>query len=117
MMGRRRVRRRRSHRRGGGYGLFRPPRHKDLAEIVSFRSVEEARKAARVLKRLYLRARSRERRLTILRAVVLAANRARVFAERHPNISPEVRERLLKVSKVYRRLADRLKADYARRYY
>jgi len=83
---------------------------------VSYTSVREARLACHKLRDLYIRARTRKRRLTILKAAWLAATRARVFAERHPNISPEVRERLLKVSEEYERLARELSEDYRARY-
>ena len=101
---------------GGRGSLFSPPRHKDLAEIVTFESIQDAREACRRLKELYLRARTRTRRLTILRAAYLAATRARVFAEKHPNISPEVRDRLLKIAREYRSLAEWMSRDYRARY-
>ena len=101
-----------------GKGMFyRPAHHKYLAEIITFKSVSAAEDAARRLKQLYKEAKTRDKRLTILRAVVLAANRAKVAARRHPYLKPSTRERLLKVARVYRKLADELKADYRRRYY
>ena len=115
-MGRRRVLHRHFRRSGRGYGLFRPPHHRDLAAIVSYRSVREARLACHRLRDLYIRARTRKRRLTILKAAWLAATRARVFALKHPNIGPEVRRRLLRVSEEYEQLARELSEDYRIRY-
>jgi len=101
-----------------GKGMFyQPAHHKYLAEIVTFRSVEAARDACQRLKQLYREAKTRDKRLTILRAVVLAANRAKVMAQKHPHLKPETRKRLMRIAKIYRELADKLKEDYRKRYY
>ena len=98
-------------------GMFLPARHRYLSEIVTFRSITGAREAARQLRRLYDEAKTRQKKLTILRAVVLAANRAEVAAKRHPSFSPEVRRRWKRIAQIYRSLAEELKREYRREFY
>ena len=98
-------------------GMFLPARHRYLSEIVTFRSITGAKEAARKLRHLYDEAKTRQKKLTILRAVVLAANRAEVAAKRHPSFSPEVRRRWERIAQIYRSLAEELKHKYRREYY
>ena len=98
-------------------GMFLPARHRYLSEVVTFRNITGAREAARRLRRLYDEAKTRQKKLTILRAVVLAANRAEVAAKKHPSFSPAVRRRWKRIAQIYRRLAEELKHKYRREYY
>jgi len=98
-------------------GMFLPARHRYLSEIITFRSITGAREAARQLRRLYHEAKTRQKKLTILRAVVLAANRAEVAAKRHPSFSPEVRRKWKRIAQIYRDLAEDLKTAYMWRYH
>jgi len=93
-------------------GMFLPARHRYLSEIITFRSVEDAIRAANRLRALYDQAKTREKKLTILRAAVLAANRAKVAAERHPSFSPQVRRKWMRISQIYRDVAEDLKYRY-----
>ena len=98
-------------------GMFLPARHRYLSEIITFRSISGAHEAVRQLRRLYHEAKTREKKLTILRAVVLAANRAETAAKKHPSFSPEVRRRWKRIAQIYRSLAEELKHKYRREYY
>ncbi len=92
----------------GKRGLFRPARHKWLADIVCIKTPSCARKAATKLLRLFkqaLRAGKRDRAVLIKRAVVLAANRARVSAKRR-SLSVKERAELKEVARIYERAAD-----------
>ena len=115
-MGRRRVLRRRGSVRGHGSGLFKPPRWRYLADIVSFVNPEEARGSVLELKKQFENAKTRDKRLRIIRAAIYAANRAKAIAERHPNISDRERHELLEVSEIYRECADELLRKYHRLY-
>jgi len=82
--------------------FYSPPRHRDLGEIVSIRSPEEARASAKVLVRMAREARTRRRRVTIKRAMVLAANRAEAASKKR-NLSSRERRELREVAEIYRR--------------
>jgi len=91
--------------KGNKGGLFKPPRWKYLAEIVTFESPEKAQKAARQLVREVKKAKRRDKALRIARALTYAANRAKASAKRG-NLSPEKRRELREISKIYREAAD-----------
>ncbi|MHA1607988.1 MAG: hypothetical protein ACTSWP_10735 [Candidatus Freyarchaeota archaeon] len=82
--------------------FYSPPRHRDLGEIVSIRSPEEARASAKVLVRMAQEARTRRRKVTIKRAMVLAANRAEAAAKKQGLSAKEKRE-MREVARIYRR--------------
>ncbi len=82
-------------------GLFyKKPRHKDLAEIVTLESPRRARRAARKLKEEFEDARTRKRKVTIKRATVLAANRAKAARKRR-NLSKKEKRELEEIAKIY----------------
>ena len=94
------------------WGLFKPPSHQWLAEIVTFESITGAMEAARRLKNIFKRS-SLSKKLTILRATQYAANRARAFAKRK-DLSPEVRRRLLRIAQIYEAASDWMQRQYAK---
>jgi len=102
-------------------GLFKPPRHKWIADIVTFESPGKARKAAKRLVNGLKRGRIGKRKigkktaLTICRALQYAANRARASAKRK-NLSPKERRELLSTSKIYDKAADRAFEIYEKKY-
>ena len=114
-------RRRRLRRALKGGGLFKPPRHKWLARIITFESANAARRAARrllnALKRGRLGARriGRKLALTIARALQYAANRAKAAAKRR-SLSKRERRQLLAVSKIYDRAAKQAFKIYHSKY-
>jgi len=95
-------------RRNGG--MFSPPRHKDLAKIVTFESISAARKAAATLLKMFKSARTKKRKVTIKRATVLAANRARVLARSH-RIHASTKKRLREIARIYERAAEKMVLD------
>ncbi|MEM4497939.1 MAG: hypothetical protein QW692_03835 [Nitrososphaerota archaeon] len=90
--------------------VFFPPRHKWLAEIIRLDTPENARKAARQLAAEFRRS-GRARQLTILRAINLAAIRARIGAK-NPNISEKERLEYRVIHGIYRRLYEKLAKEY-----
>jgi hypothetical protein len=104
-----------------GSGLFKPPRHKWLADIITFESEAKARKAAKRLVNDVERGRmgrkriGRKRALTIARALLYAANRAEASAKRR-NLTPEERRKLREISEIYRKAAEEAFEIYKEKY-
>jgi hypothetical protein len=102
-------------------GLFKPPKHKWLAEIISFETPSKARKSAKRLLNALRRGRIHGRRigrrtaLTILKALVYAANRAKASAKRR-NLSRKEKHELLQVAKIYRKAALKARKIYHEKY-
>ena len=102
-------------------GLFKPPRHKWLADVVCFETPKCAREAANTLIRALERGRLRKldigpkRALQIVRALNYAANRASAAAQRH-NLSPKERKELRAIHKIYRRAAEKASKIYKEKY-
>jgi hypothetical protein len=104
-----------------GSGLFKPPRHKWLADIVTFKDPEKAKKAAKRLVHGLERGRigrqriGRKRALTIARALQYAANRARASAKRR-NLSPKERKELREIAEIYDEAAEEAFEIYKEKY-
>ena len=109
----RKKKRGRSKSRSKKGGLFKPPKHKDIAKIVSFETPSKARKAAKKLLSMMKRAR-RKRALVILKALNYAANRAKAAAKRR-NLSPKERRELKQISKIYRQATKKAQVIYAKK--
>lgn len=120
-MGRKRGKSRGRKSKSRGSGLFKPPRHKDIAEIVSFKNPREAREAASRLVNALERGRlgkkkvGKKRALTIARALTYAANRAEASAKRR-NLSPKERRELKEIAEIYRDAADEAWEIYHEKY-
>ena len=101
--------------------MFRPARHKWLAKIVTFETTSRARKAASRLVNMLKRGRrgskkiTRRTALTIVKALNLAANRARASAKRH-NLTRQEKHKLLVISRIYRRAAEKASKIYHEKY-
>jgi hypothetical protein len=79
-------------------GIFFPAKHKELADIITIKSVHGARRAVRKIKSLL---RKRKYSLKQLRAsLILAGVRAKVIAKTRAR-DPAVKRRLLQVAKIY----------------
>ncbi|BEP17059.1 hypothetical protein PYJP_04110 [Pyrofollis japonicus] len=110
--------RKKSSRKGG---LFRPARHKWLADIVTFKDPDKAEDAAERLVHGMERGRigrmkvGRKRALAIYRALVNAANRAEASAKRR-DLSPEERRKLREIAEIYREAAEEAKEIYHEKY-
>ncbi len=86
-------------------GIFFPPKHKELADIITIKSISGAREAVRKIKALL---RKRKYTLKQLRAaLILAGARARVIAKTRAK-DPAVKRRLLQVANIYLNAAKRL---------
>ena len=102
-------------------GLFKPPKHKWIADIVTFESPGRAERAAERLVNAIRRGRIGRRRvgrktaLTILRSLNYAANRAAASARRR-NLSPMERSELLRISDIYREAAEEASEIYHSKY-
>ena len=105
----------------GGWGLFKPARHKWIADIITFETPGKARKAADKLIGALQRGRygnlkiGQKRALAIARALQYAANRAKASAKRK-NLSPKERKELIRISKIYDQAAERAFRIYHKRY-
>jgi len=88
-----------------GGGLFKPPRWKYLADIVTFETPSKARETAKKLVGMIKKAERRDKALRIARALTYAANRAKASAKRS-NLKEKERRELIEVSKIYRAAAD-----------
>ncbi len=102
-------------------GLFRAARHKWLAEIITFESVSDARKAAKKLVGYVRRGRKgtlrlgEKRALEIVRALVYAANRAEAASKRK-TLRIEEKRKLREISRVYRHAAEEADRIYDKKY-
>jgi len=102
-------------------GLFKPPKHKWLADIICFETPKCAKKAANTLLRALERGRLKKldmgpkRALQILRALNYAANRASAASKRH-NLSPKERKELRAIHKIYRNAAKKASRIYKEKY-
>ena len=112
--GRSKARRRHGSKKSRGNGLFKPPRHKWIAEIVTFESPGKAERAARRLVNIVKTA-PRGKALTVLRALNYAANRAEASAQRS-NLSAKERSELIRVSRIYREATEKASEIYHERF-
>ena len=90
--------------------VFFPARHKWLADIIKLDTPANARKAAEKLEREFNRS-SKSRKLLILRAVNLAAIRARIGSQNR-RLSKKEREEYRVIHGIYRRLYEKLSKKY-----
>lgn len=98
----------RKTRRGKGRSMFYDkPRHRDIAEIVTIESPAAARKAGRKLLAMFNKAKTRKRKVTIKRSVVLAANRAEAASKRR-NLSEKERREMKEVARIYRQISKKM---------
>ena len=102
-------------------GLFKPPKHKWLAKVVSFEDPKEARKAASKLLSGLKKGRVGKKRvgkktaLAIARALNYAANRAAASTKREGLSSKERRE-LEEIARIYREAAEEAFDVYREKY-
>jgi len=90
--------------------VFFPARHRWLADIIKLDTPANARKAAEKLEREFNRS-SKSRKLLILRAVNLAAIRARIGSQNR-RLSKKEREEYRVIHGIYRRLYEKLSKKY-----
>ena len=90
--------------------VFFPARHKWLADIIKLDTPSNARRAAEKLEREFNKS-TRSRKLLILRAVNLAAIRARI-GSRNKRLSEKERREYRVIHGIYRRLYEKLSKKY-----
>jgi len=90
--------------------VFFPARHRWLAEIIRLDTPANARRAAKRLEEEFNRS-GRARQLLILRAINLAAIRAKI-GSRNQNISQKEREEYRIIHGIYRKLYKKLSKKY-----
>ena len=108
---------RRRSRKGKGLFPKRPPRHREIAKIVTFESVSKAEKARSRLWKKFKAALKRhdlKRALAIKQAAQLAANRARA-GTKNPKFTPKTRHRWRRIASIYNGVEERMKKAYPRR--
>jgi len=91
----------------GGSMFYEPAHHRDLGKIVKIDTPANARKAANQLLKMFRKARTRKRKVTIKRAAVLAANRCAAMRKRK-NLSAKERRELKQIEKIYRDAAKKM---------
>ena len=105
----------------GKGGLFAPPRHKWLADIVSFKNPTKARESVRRLIKGLERGRigkmkiGEERALTILRGIKYAENRAKAAAKKR-DLSAKERREFKKIAEIYDKAYERARKIYFEKY-
>ena len=90
-------------KRSGGKrdrGLFKPARHKYLADVITFKDPDSAERSARKLVKETKKTKRRDAAKRRAQALQLAANRARASAKRK-NLSRKEREELLEIAGIY----------------
>ena len=92
-------------RKSKSNGLFKPPKWRYLAEIVSFRTPSDARKSARKLISELRKAKRKDKALRICRAIQYASNRAKA-ASRNPRISWKEKRELREIAEIYGEAAE-----------
>ena len=86
------------------HSMFGPARSKRLSSIVTLKSPGKAVMAAGKLRELFEHARTREFKVKVKRATVLAANRAEAMTHKK-NLSRKERNELKRIAAIYRRAA------------
>jgi len=87
--------------------LFKDPRFKYLAKIVSFKDINSAKKSSEKLRNEFNKAVSKVKKLRIARAAQYAANRAKA-SSRRKNLSQKEKKEYKQISRIYETLADEL---------
>lgn len=92
--------------------LFKPPRFKKYAKMISFRNTTEASQSIRKLRKEFREAKTDEKKLRIARTTQYASNRAFASAKRK-KLTVEKRKTLKAIGKMYDDTADDFWKFYA----
>jgi len=90
--------------------MFGVRKWKRLAEVVSLVNPVEARKSTTWLKRHFRELKSREHKVAVKRATVLAMNRARA-AGKKKDLSAREKKEFRKIAKIYEKAYKSMKLD------
>ncbi len=82
-------------------GLFSKSKYKKYEEIVSLKSVDEAKESIDTLIKEFNSAETRTKKLRVARVIQRAANMARVIS-RKKDLSPKERKKFVRISRKYR---------------
>lgn len=92
--------------------LFKRPKHKYLAKIITFKSVTGAEKSVKKSENLFKEAKTKKKKLRIARAIQYAENRIKYGFLAKKNLKKETKVRLKKIANIYEDSADRLWKEY-----
>lgn len=87
-------------------GLFKEPKYKKYAKIVSFKDPKSARISVRDLKQEFDSAKTQTKKLRIFKVTQLAENRARATLKRK-NLSVKEKYEFAEIAQIYGKMADR----------
>jgi len=93
--------------------LFKPPKHQYLADLITFKSVEGAEKSSKKAMRMFNDAKSKQKKLRIVRTLQYAENRINASLKKK-NLNPETKKRFKKISSTYGFTADSLWIKYSK---
>jgi len=90
-----------SHKRS----LFKKPKHKKYAEMISFKNPTQARISARKLRKEFREAKQNAKKRRVARATQYASNRAKAITKRK-KLSVDERKQYKEIGKIYGNLAN-----------
>jgi hypothetical protein len=88
--------------------LFKKAKYKKYSRIVKMDSPMNARKSSRQLNKEFKLAKTKTKRIRILRVAILTTNRAKAIQHRK-NISPKERKEVKEINRIYSKLVYELK--------
>jgi hypothetical protein len=95
--------------------MFFKPKSEKYADIVKIDKPSNALHSCEELKKEYNKAKTRDKKLKIIRVTNLAANRAWAIREKR-NISSDKRKELTAVAEIYDKMAENLSMKYKAEY-
>ena len=91
--------------------LFKKPKHKKYAEMISFKNPTQARISARKLRKEFREAKQNAKKRRVARATQYASNRAKAITKRK-KLSIDERKQYKEIGKIYGNLANTLWERY-----
>jgi hypothetical protein len=88
--------------------IFFPSKYEKYAEIISVENPDKARGSVKQMLEEFKEAKTDEKRRTIKRCLVLAANRAKVMSQ-NPRLSEKERREAKEVYEIYKNAYEKLK--------
>lgn len=92
--------------------LFKKPKYKKYAEMVSFKNPTQAKISSRKLRKEFREAKQRAKKLRVAQATQQASNRAKVIADERKKLSTKERKQFKKIGKIYGTTAKSLWKKY-----
>lgn len=91
--------------------LFKKPKHKKYAKMISFKNPTQARISARKLRKEFREAKQNAKQLRIARATQYASNRAKASSKRK-KLSTSKRKQIKEIGKIYNTTANSMWKKY-----